>query len=196
MRPIATLILADRNLGGSAAERARRVESKVAGARSWPPRPIVVVLGSGAEQVVSGADLDEATVVVNPEWRRGRVTSLRAGFDVLGSDPHLEAAMVVLAEQLDVEARTASALCDAFGKASRLVVPKYRYEYGYPVVVGRLVWDRAVGGTGDLLTVAKAHPEWVEEVWVDVLPPGRRRPVSGPDGDLPAGHWQAGTSSG
>jgi CTP:molybdopterin cytidylyltransferase MocA len=190
MRSIAALLLADRLASVPAADRAAHVGGLVASLLDLPSRPIVVVLGETAESVIEGADLDEATVVVNPEWRSGRSSSLRAGFDVLGVDRHVEAALVAVAGRPAVDERVASALLQRFGRDSRLVVPKYRYEYDFPVVVGRLEWDRIVEGSGELLTFVNAHRNRVEEVWVDDLAPGRRRVAA------PGRHWQGNGPSG
>jgi CTP:molybdopterin cytidylyltransferase MocA len=53
------------------------------------------------------------------------------------------------------------------------IVPKYRYVRGNPVIIKRSLWERVMSLTGDegARQLLKAHPEWVDEVWVDSLPP-------------------------
>ena len=53
------------------------------------------------------------------------------------------------------------------------VVPKYRYAEGPPYVVHRSLWQRLMGmeENARIESLLKAHPEWVDELWVDRLPP-------------------------
>ena len=54
-----------------------------------------------------------------------------------------------------------------------VIIPKYRYTWGNPVVIDRSLWPRLMSLSGDegAQRLFQAHPEWVEEVWVEQLPP-------------------------
>ncbi len=61
-----------------------------------------------------------------------------------------------------------------------VTAPKYRYSLGLPLVVDRSLWPRLMGleGPVDLIDLITAHQEWVNETWIDRVPPAR---VSSPD---------------
>jgi molybdenum cofactor cytidylyltransferase len=96
------------------------------------------------------------------------------GLDALTRLSRADAALVVLGDQPDVRppwSRRWSRRMRA--THARAVVPKYRYSWGNPVLLDRRLWTRIMSlegdeGAGRLL---QAHPEWVEEVWVERLPP-------------------------
>jgi molybdenum cofactor cytidylyltransferase len=143
-------------------------------ARAWPVDQLVVVLGSEAETILERVELGQAVVVLNPEWREGQASSLRAGLAALEREGRMEAAFVVLGDQPEIDPAVLSALVEAYRKSRRwAVVPKYRYTRGNPVLVNRALWPRLMSLRGDegARRLLEAHPEWVEEVRFDQLPP-------------------------
>ncbi|MDP8958511.1 MAG: nucleotidyltransferase family protein [Actinomycetota bacterium] len=151
--------------------------------RSWPVDQVVVVLGHRVEEILDRVDLDDTTVVVNPEWETGLASSLRVGLAALERDPRAEAAIIALGDQPEVDPGVVRRLVEAYRRRGRwAVVPKYRYVRANPVLVDRALWTRLMSLRGDdgARQLLQAHPEWVEEVWVDRLPP---RDVDTP-GDL------------
>ena len=50
-----------------------------------------------------------------------------------------------------------------------------RESLGHPVVVGQSIWSRLISMEGSIGfdQVLQAHPDWVDEVWFDRLPPRR-----------------------
>jgi nicotine blue oxidoreductase len=117
------------------------IERPLAALRAAGIAEIVVVLGSGAEEVERLADLGGARVVVHPGWADGMASSLRAGLAalpatvgvalvVLGDGPRLHAAAVER-----VAARAAAA--DA-----PLVRARYASGPAHPVAIARELWDR------------------------------------------------------
>jgi molybdenum cofactor cytidylyltransferase len=143
-------------------------------ARAWPVDQLVVVLGSEAETILDRVDLGQAVVVLNPEWREGQASSLRAGLAALEREVRMEAAFIVLGDQPEVDPAVLSALMEAYRRSGRwAVVPKYRYTRGHPVLVDRALWPRLMSLRGDegARRLLQAHPEWVEEVRFDQLPP-------------------------
>ncbi|MGH8875478.1 MAG: nucleotidyltransferase family protein [Acidimicrobiia bacterium] len=144
-------------------------------ARSYPVAEVWVVLGAAAEEVLARVDLAGCGLIENPEWQEGMASSLRAGLDALTRRPEVEAVLVLLGDQPDVPDEVVEALVAEYraGKAEA-VVPKYRYTWGNPVVVGRRLWPRIMSMEGDegAKQLLQAHPEWVTEVWFPGLPPG------------------------
>lgn len=139
----------------------------------------VVVLGHDAERIEAATDWGGARRVVNPEPERGLSSSLRLGFEAIGSDAG--AVLVALGDQPLVSAAVIRSLLDAPIKRGRsIVVPAYPDEAGRnPVLVRRAAFGLVGEVTGDrgLGPVLEAHPDLVSEIPVD---------VANPDIDTPA----------
>ena len=142
--------------------------------RTFPADETWIVLGADIDAVMDAVDLSGFGIVENPEWQEGLASSLRAGLDALTRLSKADGAMVVLGDQPEIGGDVVIQLVERFRRSKALaVVPKYRYATGNPVIVRRELWPRLMSLEGDegakrLLT---AHPEWVEEVWFEQLPP-------------------------
>jgi molybdenum cofactor cytidylyltransferase len=133
-----------------------------------------VVLGADAEDILAAVDLTDCGVVINPEWEEGIASSLRVGLDALNQLSRAEAALIVIGDQPHIDGRVVAQMMEARDRSSApVVIPKYRYTWGNPVLVDRSLWPRLMSLEGDegAQRLFKAHPEWVEEVWTDQLPP-------------------------
>jgi molybdenum cofactor cytidylyltransferase len=133
-----------------------------------------VILGSGADEVLDHVDLSDCGVVENPEWEEGLSSSLRVGLDALTRLSKADAALVVMGDQPGVDPDLVADLIVRRRKTKAMaVVPKYRYTRGNPVLIDRAIWPRLMSLEGDVgaRQLLQAHPEWVEEVWVESLPP-------------------------
>jgi molybdenum cofactor cytidylyltransferase len=133
-----------------------------------------IVLGSEAERIMADVDLTDCGIVENPEWEEGLASSLRVGLDALTRMSKADAALIILGDQPGVESAVVEAMVEK-KRRSKLpaIVPKYRYAWGNPVLVDRTLWPRLISLSGDegAKRLLDAHPEWVEEVWVESLPP-------------------------
>lgn len=141
---------------------------------SWPVDRVVVVLGSGAEEILDAVDFGDAIVSINDDWEEGIASSLRVGLDVLARDPHSDLAFIVLGDQPGIPGDVPERLLAAAEFSQRkAIVPLYRYERSNPVLFRRQLWERLMTLEGDqgAAELLKAHPDWVEEVRVDHLPP-------------------------
>lgn len=142
--------------------------------RTYSVDEVWVVLGAGVEEILETVDLDGCGVVENPEWREGIASSLRVGLDALLQKSRTDAALIVIGDQPDLDAAVVEEVIATFRRSSRpVVIPKYRYTWGNPVLVDRSLWPRLMSLEGDegARRLFQAHPEWVEEVWTDHLPP-------------------------
>lgn len=150
------------------------LEHVVATTREFPVDEVWVVIGADAAAVLDGGGLDGCGVVENPEWEEGMASSLRAGLDALTRLSRADAALIVLGDQPDVRREVVEEVVGAYRRTrSQAVVPKYRYAWGNPVLVDRRLWPRLMSLSGDegARRLLQAHPEWVEEVWVESMPP-------------------------
>ncbi|MDE0171094.1 MAG: nucleotidyltransferase family protein [bacterium] len=147
------------------------LEHVVERVRGWPQvQSVYVVLGSRAEQIMETVDLSQSTVVENLDWAEGVASSLRAGLDALIGDRTAERALIALGDQPLVPDGVIPRLLEAGRRCGRpVVIPRYRFVRGHPVLVDRSLWPRLIAGVaGDLgaRNLFLAHPEWVEEVLV------------------------------
>lgn len=139
--------------------------------RSWPAaQSVYVVLGANAELIMDSLDLSGAVVVENLQWKEGVASSIRAGLDTLIGDRTAERALIVLGDQPLVPDDVIPRLLEAGRRSGRpVVIPRYRFVRGHPVLVKRPLWPRLVAGLeGDqgARNLFLAHPEWIEEVLV------------------------------
>lgn len=142
--------------------------------RQFPVDEIWVVLGSGIDEILEQVDLEGCGVIENPEWEEGIASSLRVGLDALIQKSRADAALIVIGDQPNLDQRVVAEVIDTFTRAGRpVVIPKYRYTWGNPVVVDRSLWPRLMSLEGDegARRLFQAHAEWVKEVWTDQLPP-------------------------
>lgn len=142
--------------------------------KSFPIDEVWVVIGADAAGVLESGGLEGCGVVENPEWEEGMASSLRAGLDALTRLSQADAALIVLGDQPDVRREVVEEIVAAYRRSrAQAVVPKYRYAWGNPVLVDRRLWPRLMSLSGDegARRLLQAHPEWVEEVWVESRPP-------------------------
>ena len=149
----------------------------VARVKAWPQvGAVYVVLGARAEQIMEAVDLGDAAVIENLEWREGMGSSLRVGLDFLIGERSVDQALVVLGDQPNAPGDVLPRLLEARRRSRRpVVIPRYRLVRGHPVLVHRSVWPALITGlSGDrgARNLFLTHPEWVEEVLVDTMPPG------------------------
>lgn len=143
-------------------------------ARRYPVDEIWVVIGAESDTILETVDLSGCGVVENPEWQEGIASSLRVGLDALIQASRVEAALIVIGDQPNIDPRVVQEVVSRGEHSQRpVVIPKYRYTWGNPVLVSRSLWPRLMSLEGDegAQRLLKAHPEWVDEVWTDQLPP-------------------------
>jgi molybdenum cofactor cytidylyltransferase len=140
----------------------------------FPVDEVWVVLGHDADRILAETDLGDAYVVDNLEWEEGIASSLRVGLDALTRLSRCDRALIVIGDQPDVPVDMVVELIESHNLAGKPVtLPKYRYSWGNPVLVDRVLWPRLMSLEGDegAKRLWQAHPEWVNEVWVSESSP-------------------------
>jgi CTP:molybdopterin cytidylyltransferase MocA len=132
-------------------------------------RPVIVVLGSHAEEVRARADLDATTTVIASRWSDGMGASLRTGIaaaDELG----LPAIVVMLVDQPRIGPEGLRRLVSAWRAGADAAVATYGGQPRNPVVLDRSIWAEVseaargdVGARGWL----RDHPDRVVRVDCD-----------------------------
>lgn len=101
---------------------------------------LVIVLGAHATRIRPAVPADpRITVVENPDFARGQLSSLKCGLAALG--PDAQAVIVHLVDHPKVAVETFRAARDAFAKAGNpILIARYRGRRGHPVVFARTLF--------------------------------------------------------
>ncbi len=109
---------------------------------------VLVVVGAYADVYAPVAEAAGAEVVLNPEWKEGMASSLRAGIVALPVE--VEAVLIVLPDQPFVDAAHLATLVRVFREQERsLVLSRYFGILGAPAVVGRELFPELLNLTGE-----------------------------------------------
>lgn len=133
-------------------------------------RPVVVVLGSGADLLkdqLAGLDVQG---VVNPAWGNGMGTSVRLGVETLDAlAPEADAVLLTLCDQPLVGPEALAQLLDAYrrsGSLGSIAAAEYNGIIGVPVILGRAHFGELLALPDDAgaKPVLRRHRESVIEV--------------------------------
>lgn len=150
------------------------LEYVVARVSQWPVDEVWVVLGHEADEVMDACDLGEANVVINDDHADGLASSLSVGLDALMQDGKAERAVIALGDQPTIDPDVVAELLERHALSHRLAaIPRYRYTRSNPVAVDRTLFTRLMSLEGDqgARQLLQAHPDWVEEVLFEQMPP-------------------------
>lgn len=110
--------------------------------------PVFVVLGHEAERIVAGLDLDATEICLNPDYRSGQSSSVRAAVRALPAD--VAAAIFVLGDQPLVEPAVIARLARSYSESpAPIIQPRYREGRGNPVLIARALFAELAELTGD-----------------------------------------------
>jgi molybdenum cofactor cytidylyltransferase len=136
--------------------------------RSSAVEEIALVLGSSAAEIQRQVPTQGLKVVVNPAYKEGMASSLRAGIAALGSD--IQAALIVLADQPCIRPATLDRLIDHHASARpQVVIPTYKGFRGNPVLLDRSVFAEVMEIRGDVgcRAIFGRHTENISKLEVD-----------------------------
>lgn len=182
---VAALLLNDETADASPrallkVEGERLIDIAIERAATWPVGEIVVVLGAHSDEILDKARLEGVTVILEPEWKVGIVSLLRVGLDWLLRTREYSSTVIAPCDLSSAGSDVVTELVEFPNDVDKhVVVPKYRYSWDWPILVDDPVWGRLMGMEDDMdiKQLLLAHPEWIEETWIDRLPPTR---ISGP----------------
>jgi len=125
-----------------------------------------VVLGAGSDAILAELELDPATVVVNPEWQRGQLSSIQAAIRSL-PESGTDGMLLCLIDHPLITAALVDDLIDKFyASHKQIVVPVYKERRGHPVIFSAKLYAELLASP--LETGARAvvwnHPKEVLEV--------------------------------
>jgi nicotine blue oxidoreductase len=132
-------------------------------------RPVVVVVGAAADQVVALITDQSVQVVVNPDWRTGMGGSLRAGLAALRDAP---AVVVALVDQPLVAPAAVERLTAAWRGGALVAAASYGGQVRNPVLFDARAVDAAqrdAHGDQGARSLLRDRPEWVERIACDAV---------------------------
>lgn len=125
-----------------------------------------VVLGADHDRILAAVDPTPATVVLNPDWELGQLSSLCAGLRAILPDA-FDAALMALVDHPLIESATVTALLDAFEATGRpIVLPVHDGRRGHPVLFGARLFPELLAAPMNegARAVVRAHADEVLEV--------------------------------
>jgi molybdenum cofactor cytidylyltransferase len=128
-----------------------------------------VVLGAGAETIRAVANLDPSVVILNSEWEKGQLSSIRAGLRSLdGVD--LDGMILCPVDHPLVSALLVSELVTKFYELKKaIVLPTYKGRRGHPVIFSKQLFGELLSAPEETgaRAVVWAHAGEVLEVPTD-----------------------------
>jgi CTP:molybdopterin cytidylyltransferase MocA len=111
-----------------------------------PVGRVVVVLGSGAEEVLATVDMHRADALVCRRWAEGQSASLACGLAELSE---CEAVVVTLGDQPRMSPDAIRRVIAGRGRGAAAVRATYHGAPGHPVLLERRLFERMRDVTGD-----------------------------------------------
>ncbi len=127
---------------------------------------IRVVLGANPDAIRARVRLEPATVVLNPSWEKGQLSSIQAALRSLPENS-TDGILLCLVDHPLITAELVSELIGKFyASQKQIVLPTYRGQRGHPVIFSSKLYDELLAAPFE--TGARAivwnHPEEVLEV--------------------------------
>ena len=144
----------------------------LAGAMLQSVARLIVVVGAHADAVRGAVPADpRITVVENPDYLRGQLSSIKAALPHVG--PDAGGALIHLADHPMVRAETFAAVIDGYRRLGRpIAIARYQGRRGHPVLFARGLFAELAAAPEDqgARVVVAADPARV--AYVDVDDPG------------------------
>jgi molybdenum cofactor cytidylyltransferase len=129
---------------------------------------ILVVLGSNAEKIGEKIKDLPVKISVNPNFRRGMLSSIQWGFGVLPEDT--SAVMVMLGDQPFIPNSVINKLINVYQKTGKgIILPVYNKKRGHPVLIDMKYRDevKQINPDESLRVLIHSHNDDILEVEVD-----------------------------
>jgi molybdenum cofactor cytidylyltransferase len=148
----------------------RFIERIVTALRSAGVAKIVVVLGHNAEDMRRKIEDLPVTLVINPEYKKGQLSSLQTAIQHLESLPMsdgVEGILVHLVDHPYINPDLVKLMIERFQETKRfIVVPRFQGRRGHPVIFARALFSELLAAPADqgAKTVVHAHRDQTLEI--------------------------------
>jgi molybdenum cofactor cytidylyltransferase len=132
---------------------------------------IVVVLGHNVNELRRTMSDLPVDLVINPDYKRGQLTSLRAAIHSIetGRDPErVDGILVHLVDHPYINAELVNLMIDRFYETKKLiVVPRYQNRRGHPVIFSRALFAELLAAPLDQGAKAVVHAHRDDTLEID-----------------------------
>ena len=128
-----------------------------------------IVLGASAEEIRARIDAGDVSIVLNTEWQKGPLSSIRAAIRSL-PDGASEGLILCPVDHPLVSQRLVARLIEEFDRnGKRIVVPTFSGRRGHPVIFHAALYEELLAASDEVgaRQVVRAHPEEIAEVATD-----------------------------
>jgi molybdenum cofactor cytidylyltransferase len=128
-----------------------------------------VVLGAGAEEIRQRLPLPDDSVVLNPDWESGQLSSIQAAIRTL-PPRGLDGLILCLIDHPLISATLVAALIQAFDASRKpIVLPTYKGKRGHPVIFASSLFEELLNASPEkgARQVVWAHAKEIAEVPTD-----------------------------
>ena len=102
----------------------------------------IVVLGHENETLTEKIDFKDSTILINESWEEGIISSIRTGLFYLSLDKNIDEALIFMGDQPEINSEVIQKLLSTKHDDDEILVPQYRYETGYPILIPRFFWNK------------------------------------------------------
>ncbi|MBN2329231.1 MAG: nucleotidyltransferase family protein [Candidatus Omnitrophica bacterium] len=126
----------------------------------------IVVLGHESDRIRSGVSLSFSWVM-NPQYRKGRTTSVQCGLRAL--PPETDGAFIWPVDCPLAPRSVLKALASTFESADSICIPSYDFRRGHPPLIGAAYFPEILSmhENQSLRELYKNHPDQILHVTVD-----------------------------
>jgi molybdenum cofactor cytidylyltransferase len=112
---------------------------------------VILVLGCEAKRILEKVDTQKIKVVINPDYRKGMITSIQQGLKAL--ERGVEAFFIVLGDQPGISSQIYNRLICEFRRvypSKRIFLPTYQEKRGHPALFSIDYLEEGSGLKGDV----------------------------------------------
>jgi molybdenum cofactor cytidylyltransferase len=146
------------------------IEKIVSALRQAGLENIIVILGHDAEAMRQKIAHLPVTILVNSEYRKGQLSSLRAAIRHLLANDGCSGLLVHLVDHPYIDAALVNLLIERFEDSGKLIaVPRFHGKRGHPVIFARSLFNELLNAPEDqgAKAVVNAHRKETLEIETD-----------------------------
>jgi molybdenum cofactor cytidylyltransferase len=124
-----------------------------------------VVVGHKSEQIIDELPDKPVTIIHNPEYKTGMLSSVRAGIRDIPQE--YGAILIVLGDQPSITTKLINEMVQCFSaKEKKIVVPKYNGKRGHPILLSTIFKNEILMNFDDvgLRGILRAHDNDIYEM--------------------------------
>lgn len=143
------------------------IEKIVGALREAGLENIIVILGHDAEAMRQKIAHLPVTILVNPDYRKGQLSSLRVAIRHLLANDSCSGLLVHLVDHPYIDAPLVNLLIQRFEDSGKLIaVPRFHGKRGHPVIFARSLFDELLKAPEDqgAKAVVNAHRDETLEI--------------------------------